>query len=747
MGILTRSIPVHNESAATYRFGPPDVGRLVRFTGAAAVHAVIPVETSSNPDFTLGDVIRVYAAGAGGVSLVAEAGVTIRNGSAALVQYEEVQLRRDDLNVWTVTDRGTNVSGFAQGLLGAADAAAARTLLDAQQSGSYVRTGAPLVVDAATSGGVSGEFATLAAAVAASSDGDVIFLRSDLSLNTLTTINKKVTIDAPGRVITCGTAGGIAVARDDVEILGLKIVATGTVSFVNGQIFAQGVDGFRARGLRFEGGTHQLNLNDCSDFTVEDTQHAVTTVPGTSCVFLFQSSNGTVDGVKILPGVIPTYVGAPRLFLANQCSSLALSNINIRGVDMSPCTTGGGFSMMACTNCTVSDSVILALKAADGVVVEEGSTDIVFSNVVSSGHNASAGVGAGGTETGDGFDIFNSSRIWLVNCLARGNGFIGGHPNVEIYTSNEVYLLNCDTSEGTGTGAGASGVIVRGSPNVTLFNVTSKGNQSGGLSAFNVSGAECTNLKIIGGDYTDNNAAASTTTGQAEGIYLAAGTTATLIGVRGTDTRTPKLQKYGLRMENTAKASITACGFEGNLTGTIQDSVGKSTISGALFPSTAGTDVWTVKVDGDTSPRFVLNADGSMEWGDGTAATDVLLYRVSATVLKLNTYFQTLGDITVRPGSASEVRLGDIGVGNQSAVTFGAASGLVKLYRSADDVLKTDDSFHVALDLRHLGTNLGFYNHATATQQTVTGSRGGNAALASLLTALAATGLLVDSSS
>jgi len=46
------------------------------------------------------------------------------------------------------------------------------------------------------------------------------------------------------------------------------------------------------------------------------------------------------------------------------------------------------------------------------------------------------------------------------------------------------------------------------------------------------------------------------------------------------------------------------------------------------------------------------------------------------------------------------------------------------------------------------GTGLAFYG-ATAgvAQQTPTGSRGGNAALASLLTALAAVGLIVDGTS
>ena len=46
----------------------------------------------------------------------------------------------------------------------------------------------------------------------------------------------------------------------------------------------------------------------------------------------------------------------------------------------------------------------------------------------------------------------------------------------------------------------------------------------------------------------------------------------------------------------------------------------------------------------------------------------------------------------------------------------------------------------------HLGGGVGFYGTAAPTKQTVSGSRGGNAALASLLTGLAAYGLVTDSS-
>jgi hypothetical protein len=65
--------------------------------------------------------------------------------------------------------------------------------------------------------------------------------------------------------------------------------------------------------------------------------------------------------------------------------------------------------------------------------------------------------------------------------------------------------------------------------------------------------------------------------------------------------------------------------------------------------------------------------------------------------------------------------------------------------RSAANEWTTDDSVIVSLMLRHLGTTLGFYGAAAVTKPTVTGSRGGNAALASLLTALATLGLITDS--
>jgi len=74
----------------------------------------------------------------------------------------------------------------------------------------------------------------------------------------------------------------------------------------------------------------------------------------------------------------------------------------------------------------------------------------------------------------------------------------------------------------------------------------------------------------------------------------------------------------------------------------------------------------------------------------------------------------------------------------------GAAVQDTNLYRSAARTLKTDQSFHVGADLRHLGQSLGFYNATPIARPAVTGSREGNPALADLLTKLAALGLITD---
>lgn len=77
----------------------------------------------------------------------------------------------------------------------------------------------------------------------------------------------------------------------------------------------------------------------------------------------------------------------------------------------------------------------------------------------------------------------------------------------------------------------------------------------------------------------------------------------------------------------------------------------------------------------------------------------------------------------------------------------GATARDTNLYRDAANSLKTDDSFTVSLVFRHLGTTAGFYGAAAVAKPTVTGAKGGNAALGSLISALVSLGLITDTTS
>lgn len=91
-------------------------------------------------------------------------------------------------------------------------------------------------------------------------------------------------------------------------------------------------------------------------------------------------------------------------------------------------------------------------------------------------------------------------------------------------------------------------------------------------------------------------------------------------------------------------------------------------------------------------------------------------------------------------------------VGQSRFGIVGGAGDLLTGTAAGDAVLgttTTGKALHIGgtISTIKVGTDntLGFFNHTTASQQTVTGSKGANAALTSLLTALAAYGIVVDS--
>lgn len=114
----------------------------------------------------------------------------------------------------------------------------------------------------------------------------------------------------------------------------------------------------------------------------------------------------------------------------------------------------------------------------------------------------------------------------------------------------------------------------------------------------------------------------------------------------------------------------------------------------------------------------------------------------------------TAGTTTLSVASASGMSAGVLLVTNAGsstqqilrvtgAVAIGKDSGGTAASTSTQDEFVLGTTNH---KVRIRGT-VGFYDTAPAAKPTVTGSRGGNAALASLLTALAGLGLITDSTS
>lgn len=90
--------------------------------------------------------------------------------------------------------------------------------------------------------------------------------------------------------------------------------------------------------------------------------------------------------------------------------------------------------------------------------------------------------------------------------------------------------------------------------------------------------------------------------------------------------------------------------------------------------SGAGSDALTAKVTGDTQPRFVINADGDLEWGPGNGVVDITIARYAVGGLEISGALRFTG----------------------GQLLFGPA-GDVNLYRGAGaDELKTDDNLTVA---------------------------------------------------
>lgn len=207
------------------------------------------------------------------------------------------------------------------------------------------------------------------------------------------------------------------------------------------------------------------------------------------------------------------------------------------------------------------------------------------------------------------------------------------------------------------------------------------------------------------------------------------------------------------RVSKTGALTATSATITGNITAS------SGTIGGFTADSTeglyAGSGVTRVQMKpgggfwagataiGD-APFRVTNA-GALTATNVSITTGGGNVKLNSSGLILNYAKIASSYITWADGATSKGTIGCYLDGGYPTVAIGTS----RILLSGASGIDLEGPVLASGDILHTGTKIGFFKFGSAavTKQTVSGSRGGNAALASLLTALAAYGLITDSSS
>lgn len=138
----------------------------------------------------------------------------------------------------------------------------------------------------------------------------------------------------------------------------------------------------------------------------------------------------------------------------------------------------------------------------------------------------------------------------------------------------------------------------------------------------------------------------------------------------------------------------------------------------------------------DDFARLQEFIDGKRLYGGGASAADIRTRRTAANLFLMEFLDATTGgELRLISPAAKDVNLGLFVTGGGSAAVYvDHTTGELRLYKNANEI-------------RIANGALGFFNTLPITQPTITGSRGGNVALASLLTQGASLGLWIDGTS
>lgn len=431
-------------------------------------------------------------------------------------------------------------------------------------------------------------------------------------------------------VLHLATSSARIVQCSGTAVRNLQISSSQTSVVTGGGLYSALTSNVQASNLIFSGGGPQIAYQNVSNFNISDTRHLNLTAPG-NAILVNGSNHGVVSNPQIgeftAPASASYYGGA--LLVANGSSDIAIVNPTITNIDGTTVRDYAGVDISASHQVSVFGGHISRLKNSDGVVTEDGATDVNISGTVAEENSNFVGVGSFGNN-GDGFDIYNSARVELSDCTGNTNGHLSTNlqHGLEVFSSEDVTVSNCVFSSN-----GAEGVIVVGSPRTKVVDVTSNGNCMAGIyfehapGTVDVSGVDVTldsgagfglawepgtqiwiqsqpytilsvtdgsHLKLLtspgtlssvpyavesyqaqlsGGSFNNNGSSGTL----AHGIYLADATTASISNAIATDDRpSGKTQMWGANLQNAAQAVFYRDNFQGNAAGQLQDAPGLS---------------------------------------------------------------------------------------------------------------------------------------------------------------------------
>lgn len=135
------------------------------------------------------------------------------------------------------------------------------------------------------------------------------------------------------------------------------------------------------------------------------------------------------------------------------------------------------------------------------------------------------------------------------------------------------------------------------------------------------------------------------------------------------------------------------------------------------------TDAVTSKITTDTTNRYVMNADGSMEWGPGgAAATDTTLYRSTGDTLKTDDSFVATRNISVGGNASVGGGVGVLGLINATTAPTADPSGGVIAYSSSGQLTTRNATSLVQRINGSIGLSPASFTLSTFTTETVVAS-------------------------